>query len=74
MKIKAFIEKGNDNFYSIFSEEMLYNCCFGGYGNTEEEAKEDFMLSIAEAKEMVKEEGYAITDDMQTIEVEFIML
>ena len=54
MKAIAFIEKWIDNFYSEFSEDMLYNCCFRGFGDSIEEGKENFMLSIEEAKEMVK--------------------
>ena len=57
MRATAFIEKWIDNFYSEFSEDMLYNSCFRDFGDSIEEGKENFMLSIEEAKEMVKIEG-----------------
>lgn len=68
MKITAIIEKGDDNFYSIYTEEDLANCGFGGYGATVSEAKEDFMESIQELREIANEKGKEFP---QEIEVEF---
>ena len=56
MKVTAIVEKGSDGLYSIYSEQEINNHSFGGYGESVEAAKADFMLSIDEAKEMVKEE------------------
>lgn len=57
MEITAFIEKSENNYYQISSDDELFGCCFGGYGNSLEEAKADFLLSIEEAKEMAVEDG-----------------
>lgn len=56
MNILAIIEKGEDGLYSIYSDEMLLNHGLGGCGKTVEEAKNDFMVSVNEAKEMILEE------------------
>ena len=58
MEIIAFIEKSENNYYQISSDDELFGCCFGGYGNSLEEAKADFLLSIEEAKEMAVEDGH----------------
>lgn len=51
MRIKALVEKGNDGMYSISSEEAIGGNWICGYGNTIEDAKEDFILC---AKEMLE--------------------
>lgn len=56
MDIFAIIEKGEDGLYSIYSDEMLLNHGLGGCGKTVEEAKNDFMASVNEAKQMILEE------------------
>lgn len=67
MKIKAYIERGNDGFYSIYIKE---NLGFGliGTGKSVNEAKEDFMISIDEMREMYEEENKAFP----SLEVEFL--
>lgn len=53
MNITAIIEKGNDGLYSVRSDQEVANHCFGGFGASVDEAKEDFMRSIEEVGEMV---------------------
>lgn len=43
MKILAIIEKRTDGLYFIYSNDMLLNHGFGGYGSGVEEAKTDFL-------------------------------
>lgn len=57
MEIIAFVERNDNNYYQISTESELFGCGFGGYGYSVEEAKEDFLKSIEEAKEMAVEDG-----------------
>lgn len=70
MKINAVIEKNEKNYYQISSEDELFDCCFGGYGYSVVEAKEDFAKSIQEAIEIAKEEGYDVSN-VKEISVEY---
>ena len=56
-KIKAIIEVGRDGMVSIHARSEKYNCMFLGCGNTEEEAKEDFLECYQELKELTQETG-----------------
>lgn len=67
MKITAIIERNDNGYYQIYSDDELCGCCFGGYGYSVEEAKADFMKSIEEAKAMIAESGEAIPKEI-TIE------
>lgn len=49
MKITAIIEQGDDGMYSVYSEQTIGSHGLGGFGETIDEAKADFMLSIDEA-------------------------
>ena len=71
MKIIGIIERNNNNYYQIYSDEEIEGNCFGGYGYSLAEAKEDFLESIEEAKEMLVEDGVEIPDYAKEIEVEF---
>lgn len=71
MKIKALIEKNDNNYYQISSEDELNGCCFGGYGYSVEEAKKDFYKSIEEAKEILIERGEEIPKEAHDIKVTF---
>lgn len=62
-KIRAIIEKNDNGFYQISCDEDLMGYHFGGYGHSVDEAKADFMDSVNEAKEMIKESGKEIQDD-----------
>lgn len=70
MKINAVIEKNENNYYQIRSDEELFDCCFGGYGYSVIEAKEDFNKSIQEAIEMAKEDGHTVPE-RKDIKVEY---
>lgn len=71
MKIIAIIERNGNNYYQISSEAELMGCCFGGYGYSVSEAKEDFFKSIDEAKEIIAERGEVIPDKYNHMEVVF---
>lgn len=70
MKINAIIEKNDNNYYQISSDDELFNCCFGGYGYSVAEAKEDFNKSIKETIDMAKEGGYTVPE-YDKIKVEY---
>ncbi len=71
MEITAIIEKGNDGLFSIYSEQELGNHGLGGYGESVEIAKTDFMQSIDEAKEMIKEETGSVPEEFDGLKVTF---
>lgn len=71
MKITATIERNDNNYYQISSDDELQGHCFGGYGYSVAEAKTDFYKSIEEAMEMIVEDGMTIPEDAENIEVEF---
>lgn len=62
MEVLAFIERNENNYYQISSEMELFGCGFGGYGYSVQEAKDDFLKSIEEAKEIAIEEGHKVDD------------
>ena len=67
MKVTAIVEKGSDGLYSIYSEQEINNLdsvLKGVYA-------EDFMLSIDEAKEMVKEETGTLPNEFTDLQVTF---
>lgn len=68
MKVTAVIEKSNDKFFSIYTEEDIPGFAIGGYGDSVEEAKEDYMVCIQEMREIAAEEGKPFPEE---IEVEF---
>jgi hypothetical protein len=59
MKVKAFIERGNDATYSIYVDldDNLLNYGIHGNGKTVKEAVEDFFNSYQEMKESFNEKG-----------------
>ena len=65
MKVTAIIEKGSDGMFSIRSEQKIGNHYFGGFGESVEIAKEDFLESIQEVIEESKEEGIDTQEDIQ---------
>ncbi|MCD8269734.1 MAG: pilus assembly protein HicB [Parabacteroides sp.] len=71
MRITAIIERNDNNYYQISSDAELMRCCFGGYGYSVSEAKEDFLKSIDEAKEIIAERGEVIPEKDSHIEVSF---
>lgn len=71
MKIKAIIERSKDGLYSIYSQERIGRDCFGGYGESVEEAKEDFLSSIKEAIENARKDGFDNIPGFEEVAVEF---
>ena len=49
MTILAIVEKGADGLYSVWSDQCFGHHFFGGYGESVEEAKKDFLDSVNEA-------------------------
>lgn len=71
MKIKALIEKNDNNYFAITAEDPVAGCIFGGYGYSVSEAKKDFNESIHEMLAMTAEESNNVPDP-KDIEVEYI--
>ena len=71
MKINASIEKGNDGYYSISTESEIETHGIGGFGESVEIAKNDFMESIEEAKEMVKKVLGYLPIQYESIQIDF---
>lgn len=71
MKISALIEKNDNGYYQISSADELESHGLGGYGYSVEEAKQDFIKSIEEAKEMIIDECGSLPDGFDCIEVDF---
>ncbi len=68
MKLTAVIEKGSDNFYTIYTVEDVPGFGINGCGESVAEAQKDYMTCIDEMREIASEEGKFFPDD---IEVEF---
>lgn len=68
MKLKAVIEKGNENFFTIYTEGGIPGYGVGGCGASVAEAKEDYMTCIEEMRELAKADGKPFPED---ISVEF---
>ncbi len=71
MKITALIEKNDNGYYQISSTDEIESYGLGGYGYSVAEAKQDFVKSIEEAKEMIMDESGSLPDGIDDIEVEF---
>lgn len=71
MKVTAIVEKGSDGLYSIYSDQEIGNHSFGGFGESLDAAKADFMQSIEKAKEMIKAETGTIPDEFTDVQVSF---
>ena len=70
MKVKAIVEKNDNNYYAITTEQAVAGNYFGGYGYSVQEAKTDYMESIREMIEIAKEEGKDVPN-VEDIEVDF---
>lgn len=71
MKITATVERTDSNFYSIISEDVIAGCHFAGYGDSVQEAKQDFYEGIEESLECAREMGKEVSVTAKEIEVEF---
>ena len=70
MKILAIIEKSKDGLYSSYSEDSIGNSFFGGFGESVNEVKEDFVSSVKEALEEQSREGNPVPS-FEDIEIEY---
>ena len=70
MRIRALVEKNDNNFYAITTEQAVVGNYFAGYGYSVQEAKADYMESVREMLEMSKEEGKDVPD-VEDIKVDF---
>jgi predicted RNase H-like HicB family nuclease len=57
MTIKAIIEKGEDGLYAVRSESKIGRSFLGGFGESVEEARKDFEVSMLEAIEDAEKEN-----------------
>lgn len=69
--LKATVEKSNDGSYCIVCKDMIAGCHFAGYGNSVQEAKEDFLIGIKESLETAVEMGKEITITPEDIKVNY---
>ena len=56
-KVNVIIEKASDGGFSCYMQESFPDFALLGYGDTEEEAKEDLLQSYEELKQILSEEG-----------------
>lgn len=68
MKLTAIIEKGDGQFYTIYTPDGIPKYHIGGCGESVAEAQKDYMECIDEMREIAKEDG---NDFPEVIEVEF---
>jgi predicted RNase H-like HicB family nuclease len=71
MKITAIIERNDNNFFAVTSDDVIAGCHFGGYGYSVKEAKDDFFEGIQESLETALEMGKDVPVKAEDIEVEF---
>ena len=57
MRVNCVVEKGSDGLFAVYSEDHIGKSYFGGFGESVNEAKEDFLASIREAIEEESREG-----------------
>jgi len=62
MKAKVIIERGTDGLYSFYMDNDSLDFALNGQGNTVGEAREEFLLTYQEIKEMYQEEGKAVPE------------
>ena len=70
MRVKALIEKTENGYYSITSDEAIGNYCLGGYGDSLADAKADFMSVVREAKERYAAEHGGLADEYEELRKE----
>ena len=58
MKVEAIVERTDNGYYSIACDSQIGSFCLGGFGDSVDEAKEDFMSVVSEAQhEYILEHG-----------------
>lgn len=71
MVITALIERNGNGFHTVISEDKVDGCYIAGYGDTVEEAKNDFIIGIAEIHETLKGQGKTPTFSPEEVNVSF---
>ncbi|MBO4842480.1 MAG: pilus assembly protein HicB [Bacteroidales bacterium] len=71
MKIIGTVERSKTGYYSIYPDKSILNYSPFGYGDSMQEAKDDFMLAIEEGRQLLIEEGMELPKECETIEVEY---
>ena len=71
MKVKALIEKTDNGYYSITSDEQIGNYCLGGYGDSLTDAKADFMSVVKEAQDAYVAANGELPDKYKDISVSY---
>ena len=56
METRVIIERGTDGLYSCYMDNDSFDFALNGQGNSVEEAKNEFLLTYQELKEMYQEE------------------
>ena len=72
MNITAIVERSSDGLFCIYSNETIGKDYLGGYGESVEEAKQDFLSSVQEAIVNAKMDGFDNVPDFENIHVEFM--
>ena len=58
-RVKVIIERGADGLFSAYCPDYRYldKHSFGGFGDTAQQAQEDFLESVSEVKDICNEAG-----------------
>lgn len=64
-KVTAIIEKGQDGRYAITSAQSFGRNHFGGYGESIEEAKEDFRECVEDCRALAMADGNDVPEEYQ---------
>lgn len=71
MRITAIVERGSDGLYSIYTHDIIGRDVPGGYGESVEAAKQDFLASIKESIENANKDGFDNVPVFEAVNVEF---
>lgn len=61
-KIEVIIERSSDGLFAAYAEEMIGNFGLAGYGDSVEEALEDFQVSVDEMNEFRQQDGLPVVN------------
>lgn len=73
MVLQVIIERSPDGLFSAYIPDFVWRdkYSFGGFGDTAEEAKADFMTSIEEVRQMYYEETNERAYELEDVKVEW---
>ncbi len=71
MRITAIVERGSDGLYSIYTQDTIGRDVPGGYGDSVEAAKQDFLARIKESIENANKDGFDNVPVFEAVSVEF---